>query len=108
MVAQGMEVVQLKLDRARSHAEEFERRWADFVSANVYTYKIDTQPPYAVHFLWIYDPGSAETQRAVTELSLIYGDFLGNIRSSLDYLAWQLVLVTGKTPDQSKQDFHVL
>ena len=36
-------------------------------------------------------------------LSLILGDALHNLRSALDYLAWQLVLANGRTPTEHTQ-----
>jgi hypothetical protein len=36
-----------------------------------------------------------------TRLSLIIGDFLQNLRSSLDYLVWELVLAAKNTPDHN-------
>src|SRR5271169_4608675 len=93
-----MAVVQAKLDRARHHAAQFTEKWSQFASTNIHTYEIDQDTPYAVHFRWTYQPYSPETQRALTELSLIYADFLGNLRATLDYLAWQLVLAAGNTP----------
>jgi len=107
VVAEGLEVVHLKLGRARLHADEFLSTWSAFVKAHVYTYAIDPQPPHTVHFRWIYDAVSDEARQATTELSLIYSDFLSNLRSALDYLAWQLVLVAGNTPDERQTGFPV-
>ena len=36
-------------------------------------------------------------------LSVIVGDFVHNLRSVLDHLAWQLVLVSGGTPSERTQ-----
>jgi hypothetical protein len=36
-------------------------------------------------------------------LSLVVGDILHNLRSALDYLAWQLVLANGGTPNEHTQ-----
>lgn len=40
-------------------------------------------------------------------LSVLLGDMLHNLRSSLDHLAWQLVLANGGTPDK-KTSFPIL
>lgn len=91
-------MVRAKLDRARFHADQFTEKWERFVAASIYTVTTDQDAPWTVHLTWTYQPDSPETQTALTELSLIYADFLGNLRATLDYLAWQLVLVAGNTP----------
>jgi len=93
-----MAVVLAKLDRARFHADQFIEKWGRFAAANIYTVTTDQEVPWTVHLTWTYQPDSPETQRALTELSLIYADLLGNLRATLDYLAWQLVLAAGNTP----------
>jgi hypothetical protein len=87
-----------KLDRARFHADQFIEKWNQFAAANIYSVTTDQEAPWTVHLTWTYQPDSPETQSALTELCLIYADFLGNLRATLDYLAWQLVLVAGNTP----------
>ncbi|MEX1252881.1 MAG: hypothetical protein WEE64_00935 [Dehalococcoidia bacterium] len=48
--------------------------------------------------VWYVDGVSQEPPR---RLSFIAGDFLSNLRASLDYLVWQLVLENGGTPERS-------
>jgi hypothetical protein len=91
-------MVLAKLDRARIHADQFSEKWGRFAAANIYTVTTDQEAPWTVHLTWTYQPDSSETQNVLTELSLIYADLLGNLRATLDYLAWQLVLVAGNTP----------
>jgi hypothetical protein len=98
MDAVGMAVVLAKLDRARFHASQFSEKWGQFAAASIYTVTTDREAPWTFHLTWTYQPDSPENQAALTELSLIYADLLGNLRATLDYLAWQLVLVAGNTP----------
>jgi hypothetical protein len=93
-----MTMVLAKLDRARFHADQFTEKWERFVATSVYTVTTDQKAPWTVHLAWTYQPDNPETQTTLTELSLIYADLLGNLRATLDYLAWQLVLVAGNTP----------
>jgi hypothetical protein len=98
MTAEGMAVVLAKLDRARFHANQFTEKWGRFAASSIYTVTTDQKSPWTVRLTWTYQPNSPETQASLTELSLIYADLLGNLRATLDYLAWQLVLVAGNTP----------
>jgi hypothetical protein len=93
-----MAMVLAKLDRARFHAGQFMEKWGRFADASIYTATRDQEAPWTVHLTWTYQPDNPETQAALTELSLIYADLLGNLRATLNYLAWQLVLVAGNTP----------
>jgi hypothetical protein len=63
-------------------------------------------------------PTEVETQNAVLVIALyvkpvpeviylIAGDAIHNLRSALDYLAWQLVLISGGNPERSKPQFPV-
>ena len=87
-----------KLDRARVHDDQFNQKWSLFATSSIYTVTTDQEAPWTVHMTWTYQPDSPETQAALTELSLVYADLLGNLRATLDYLTWQLVIVAGNTP----------
>ena len=93
-----MTTVLSKLDRAKFHADQFIEKWGRFAASSIYTVTTDQEAPWTVHLTWIYQPDSPETQSALTELCLIYADFLSNLRATLDYLAWQLVLMAGNAP----------
>ena len=41
---------------------------------------------------------SVASEPPLEELALIFSDILGNLRSTLDYLVWQLVLLGGRKP----------
>jgi hypothetical protein len=98
VTVEGIGAVLAKLERARFHADQFSEKWAQFAASNVYTITTDREVPWTVHLTWTYRPDSPETQATLIELSLIYADLLGNLRATLDYLAWQLVLAAGNTP----------
>ena len=42
--------------------------------------------------------GASTSEPPLEELALIFSDILGNLRSTLDYLVWQLVLLGGRKP----------
>ncbi|MEM6429306.1 MAG: hypothetical protein AAF708_08720 [Deinococcota bacterium] len=85
----------IKVNRAKSHLDELSRSVKEFMGSTpyeivtreeddgdlVYRVKIKSEPP--------------------VEWSAIIGDIVHNLRSSLDLLAWQLVIHNGKTPDKS-------
>jgi hypothetical protein len=98
MSAVGLATVLAKLNRARFHAGQFTEKWGRFATNSIYTVTTDQEAPWTVHLTWTYQPDSPETQAVLTELGLIYADLLGNLRATLDYLAWQLVLTAGNTP----------
>jgi hypothetical protein len=93
-----MAAVLAKLDRAKFHAGQFTDKWTQFAASSIYTTTRDQEAPWTIRLTWTYRPSSAETLSALTELSMIYADLLGNLRATLDYLAWQLVLLAGNTP----------
>jgi hypothetical protein len=92
-----MAMVVAKLERARFHAHEFSAKWDWFYHSGAYRYnmRMDEEPPHALRFWWDLPARTAEQAKAVSDLSFIYGDMLGNLRGTLDYLVGQLVLVAG-------------
>ena len=98
-----MEIVYAKLDRAKFHAKDFTDRWGEFLDSGAYQYTIryDAEPPHELHFVWEVRAESPSEAEVLTSLSLIYGDMLINLRATLDYLVWQLVLASGNTPTMS-------
>jgi hypothetical protein len=100
MVATEIETVRLKLDRARYHNDQAQAIWDRFYNSGVYKFimRMDEEPPYAIRFRWDLRDRTEDEQRVLTNLGLIFADFLGNLRSTLDHLAWKLVEVSGNKP----------
>jgi hypothetical protein len=100
VAAEGIEVVLLKLDRARYHNDQAQAIWDQFYSSGVYKFimRMDERPPYTIRFLWDLRARTEEEQKVLTDLGLIFADFLGNLRSALDHLAWRLVEISGTQP----------
>jgi len=99
-MAGRIEVVYSKLDRAKFHAQELQDKWVEFVHGGAYAYTVyvDVEPPHALHCRWQVRSETTEELRTLTNLALIFGDMLTNLRATLDYLIWQLVLAAGNTP----------
>jgi len=83
-----------KLHRAELHLRAFESAWQKVIDAEVYTF---------IHE--VNADGVSHRYRAVTvpdlddKWALILGDCVHNLRSSLDYLAFELVRANGGVPD---------
>lgn len=94
-------------------AEEHLHRLNDAISS--YSQSPPYVPVIGAQFENERPDGTTDSYIAVTasrvkplpeSLPLIVGDFLHNLRASVDYLAWQLVLLSGGIPDQ-KTDFGI-
>jgi hypothetical protein len=94
----GLDGVRAKLDRASHHAIDLKTRMDAAVAPGSYAFErllddTGTKYIYKVTKLPVIDP----------VWSLIFGDFLTNLRASLDHLAWQLVLLDGGSPNEFTQ-----
>jgi hypothetical protein len=86
--------VRAKLRRADELREEFDERFAYFLDTHPYSIIFSYDAKSGWHtFTW-----KVEQEPPFEDLALIYGDILGNLRTTLDYLVWQLVLVAGNKP----------
>lgn len=86
--------VRAKLRRADEHRQEFDEVFARFLSSQPYSIVSSFDPETGWHtFRW-----QVENEPPLEDLALIYGDILGNLRTTLDYLVWQLVLAAGNKP----------
>jgi hypothetical protein len=85
--------VRAKLGRAAEHSGAFDAVFNTWVNSHPYgfTYKLDPDSGWW-HFRW------HALQPPPMALGLIFADMLTNLRGTLDYLAWQLVLSGGNTP----------
>ncbi len=91
-----MDGVRLKLSRAMEHLLRLDDEIDEYRG----------RKPFTV--LREVDPGDARlrfgfflTELPPAHLSVVIGDIVNNLRSSLDHLAWQLVIANGGTPRTS-------
>jgi hypothetical protein len=86
--------VRAKLRRAEEHCQAYDELFANYLETD----------PYAILFEYDLETGwhtfrwSVESEPPLEELALIFSDIVGNLRSTLDYLVWQLVLLGGRKP----------
>ncbi len=85
--------VKLKIDRAGEYLEELHKEVEAYLDGR--PYEVVREPREGGNPLLICKVNRLPPLR----LSVLLGDFLHNLRSSLDHLAWQLVLANGGTPD---------
>lgn len=93
-MAGSLEPVWHKVNRADQHRHDFARLVRDLIESDAYsiTFEFDTDSGWH-EFRWkVNDPPPLH------DFALVFGDFLSNLRSTLDYLVWQLVLLNGKRP----------
>jgi hypothetical protein len=89
----SLEGPRARIGRAAEHLEEINAAVNAFVDADPYLLRLKRDP----------NGWSVSKIREITEghsdhFGLVFGDFLHNLRSALDNLVWQLVLVNGCTP----------
>ena len=86
--------VRAKLRRAEEHRQAYDDLFESYLAASPYAIIFEYDPETGWHtFRW-----SVESEPPLEELALIFSDILGNLRSTLDYLVWQLVLLGGRKP----------
>jgi hypothetical protein len=85
--------IQTKLERASEHVRELESEVRNFLEADPYTVgtRRDPESQRLVYYV-------VSVRDTPVRMSAIAGDILHNLRSALDHLAYQLVLVGGGTP----------
>lgn len=99
--------VRLKIERARRHLRELESSVGSFM--NTSPYEIYTEETEAGDLLYRV----RVTESLPIECSLVLGDAVHNLRSALDYLAYELVVADGGTPSDNTgfpigRDVHAL
>jgi hypothetical protein len=102
----GIEAINSKFNWARHHLEFFEGQLAEYMKID--PCKFMREPNISADEKgrqWVY--GTFEIAEPIPEnLPLIIGDCLGNLRSCLDYLVWELVEANGKKPSD-KNSFPI-
>jgi len=90
-----------KLRRAGRHLAELDLEVTRYVENHPYVPVIESypDPDFPAESDWVAFSVAARHVRPLPEaVYLSAGDAVHNIRAALDYLAWQLVLVSGQTP----------
>ena len=83
-----------KLDRADELREVFDELYESYAASEPYGIFTEFDPKTGWHILrW-----QVNREPPFTELALIFGDMISNLRAALDYLVWQLVLASGNRP----------
>ena len=86
--------VHAKLGRAEEHLRAFDELYTEFVLSQPYTIFTEFDPETGWHIVrW-----HVLREPPLEELGLIFGDMISNLRATLDYLVWQLVLAAGRRP----------
>jgi hypothetical protein len=93
--------VLVRIERAKAHLIDFERQAKPIPAECKVTREVDESTSEYVFRVSHVPPIPAE-------LSAIIGDAIHNLRVSLDYLAWQLVIATGTKPPDDHTGFPVL
>lgn len=95
--------VRAKLRRADEHRRAYDDLFEEFVESHPYGITFEFDPETGWHtFRW-----RVETEPPLEDLALVFSDIVGNLRSTLDYLVWQLVLIGGRRPGR-KTSFPIL
>jgi hypothetical protein len=82
-----------KIERARVHQVELTRRLAAVLGRDKQSFTLDAEPEDGKYAFRVSGVPAVDP-----EWKTIVGDCLFNLRSALDHLAWQLVLVDGGQP----------
>src|SRR5262245_27740423 len=86
--------VRAKLRRADEHRLAYDELFESYLETHPYSILFEFDPETGWHvFRWV-----VVNEPPLEELSLVFCDILGNLRSALDYLVWQLVLKGGRKP----------
>lgn len=98
MKTPSLEGVEEKIDRAKRHLSDLGGLLEAALDPNRYQVVCEEEGEtgkyaYRIEGTPLVDP----------EWSVIVGDFLFNLRSALDHLAWQLVILDGGTPNENTQ-----
>jgi len=90
----GLSGVIAKLDRAEEHRQAFDDLFEEFHASNPYSILSEYDPETGWHSLrW-----NVREELPLQRLGLLFGDMISNLRTTLDYLVWQLVLAGGSRP----------
>jgi hypothetical protein len=94
--------VDLKLKRAKAHLADLKQAIGKRLDPNLYRFELQRDPQSGKHVLSAHDVPAVDP-----EWSLEIGEILFNLRSALDHLAWQLVLLDGREEPGEHTQFPI-
>jgi hypothetical protein len=97
-----MRRLKLKLERAKKHIVDFKETWDAFVDGGAYPFTSKDDPNTGERIYKLTDAALIPTN-----IPLILGDAIHNLRSALDHLAYQLVSVGPHPRWRSKVYFPI-
>lgn len=92
-MAHALDGLRLKLARAEEHLRSLTDETSRYLDSDFFQLVRDDRAPGSAFHLWVKEQPPAR-------LSILVGDCLHNLRSSIDHLAWQLVLANEEMPDE--------
>jgi hypothetical protein len=98
LVAADLTGVDLKIERAKRHLAHLRQAIDARVNPDVYRFELNRDSQSSKHILSAHDVPTVDPK-----WSLESGEILFNLRSALDHLAWQLVILDGQTPGEQTQ-----
>jgi hypothetical protein len=84
-----------KLGRAEEHLDALDARIGAYFARKPYASVREYDPQHGARLA-----GIRITERPPADLALVIGDYLHNLRSALDHLAWQLVIASDGKPSK--------
>jgi hypothetical protein len=104
----SLKPIHLRMDRAVEHGNELLREISNFLETNPYevAHEYDTQPlpnefPPGPPVIGIHRYRAKVLSEVPDRISILAGDVLKDLRSALDYVAWQMALATTADPPQT-------
>ena len=94
LMGHPLDGVRAKIERAKEHFQVLQPEVSAFLKLNPYSI-VDEHNPYSRHHILRAKVHLDTPPR----LGIIAGDIFHNLRSALDHLVWQLVLLNSNTPD---------
>lgn len=86
----------LKVERAKIHLDALDRAVVDFRAAPEKSHRISSYDDLESGMFVV--KGESIDDETPLRIGLIAGDFVNNLRSSLDHIAWGLAALSGKKP----------
>lgn len=90
--------VEAKINRAKTHLADFEQGFKSALDTSGYFFRLEPDVEPGWYVLRIYDPPVVDPKWL-----LLVGDCIHNVRSALDHLMYQLVLLDGGKPTTHTQ-----